>query len=122
MALGMGGDEGAFALATYHQIFGGQVVDRLAYGALADAKARSQVHFARNGLTGLPFSGLQTLQNQNLDLLVQRAGGGRWLPCRGGWQGRVIKGRRRDGVHGLQWYAVARCCESERAHHILYKT
>jgi hypothetical protein len=38
MLLGMGGHKGALALAAHHQVFGGQFVDGLAHGALADRK------------------------------------------------------------------------------------
>jgi hypothetical protein len=61
MLLGVGGDKGALALAAHQQVFGGQFVDGLAHRALADAEARGQVHFAGNGLAGLPFAGLQAL-------------------------------------------------------------
>ncbi|MNL67439.1 hypothetical protein D3C87_1920260 [compost metagenome] len=71
--LGMGGHKRALALAAHDQVFGGQFVDGLAHGALADAKARGQFHLARNGLTGLPLTLLQALQDEALDLLIQRA-------------------------------------------------
>jgi hypothetical protein len=46
MLLGMRGDEGALALAAHQQVLGRQFVDRLAHRALADAKARGEVHLA----------------------------------------------------------------------------
>jgi hypothetical protein len=71
MLLGVGGHKGALALAAHHQVFGRQFVDGLAHRALADPKARGQLHLAGNGFAGLPFAGLQALQDQPLDLLVQ---------------------------------------------------
>ena len=71
--LGMRGDEGALALAAHHQVFGREFVDRLAHRALAHAEARGQLDLARDRLARLPFAGLQALQDQRLDLLVERA-------------------------------------------------
>jgi hypothetical protein len=79
MLFRMRGDEGPLALAAHHEIFGGEFVDRLAHRALAHAIARGQVHLAGDGFAGLPLAGLQALQDQALDLLVQRAERGRRL-------------------------------------------
>ena len=77
LLLGVGGHEGAFALAAYHQVVRGEFVDGLAYRSLADAKTRCEVHFAGDGFAGLPLARLQALEYQALDLLVQRAEGRR---------------------------------------------
>jgi hypothetical protein len=73
MVLGMGGHKSAFALTANQQVVAGEFIDGLAHCALADAVARGQIDFAGNGLTRLPFPRLQALQDQALDLLVQRA-------------------------------------------------
>lgn len=73
IALGMGGHKGAFALAAQQQIFGGQLVDGLAHRTLAHAVARGQLHLAGDHLARFPGARLQALQDQTLDLLVQRA-------------------------------------------------
>jgi hypothetical protein len=69
----MGGYKCALALAAHQQVFGCEFVNGFTYCALAHPKAHGQVHFAGNGFAGLPFAGLQTLQDQPFDLLVQRA-------------------------------------------------
>ena len=95
MLLGMRGHEGALALAAHHEIFGRQIVDGLAYRALAHSKARSQLHLARDGLTGLPLALLKALQNQSLDLLVQRAE--RWrCTTRSAWRYSGVVGGERE--------------------------
>jgi hypothetical protein len=71
--LGMGGDEGALALAAHQQVLGRQLVDRLAHRALADLEARGQFGLARDRLAGAPQAGLQLARHQRLDLPVQRA-------------------------------------------------
>ena len=71
------GHKGALALAPDQEVVSGQLVDGFANCALADPVARGQVHLAGDALAGLPFAALQTLQDQALDLLVQRAEGGR---------------------------------------------
>ncbi len=73
--LGVGGHKGAFALAAKQQVLLGQLVHGFAHRALTDLKARGQLKFAWNHLTGLPFTCFEALQNQHLDLLVQRAKG-----------------------------------------------
>ena len=93
MLLGVGGHKGAFALPAHHQVFGGQFVNGLAHCALADAKARSQLHFAWDGLARLPFTLLQALQDQPLDLLVQRAER---------WRGDARSALRSGGVVGCE--------------------
>ena len=77
MLLGMGGHEGALALAARDQVLGSQLVDGLANRTLTDFEAGCQFHFAGNGFAGLPFAMLQAVQYQPLDLLVQRAEGRR---------------------------------------------
>jgi uncharacterized membrane protein YgcG len=74
--LGVRGHKGAAPLAAHHQVFSGQLVNGFAHRALAHPKTRGQVHLAGNQVTRLPFTGLQALQNQALDLLVKRAEGG----------------------------------------------
>ena len=59
LLLGMGGDEGALALAAHQQVLGGELVDRLAHRALADLEARGEFDLARDRLAGLPLAGLQ---------------------------------------------------------------
>jgi len=77
LALGVGGHEGAPTLAAHHQMLGGQLVDGLAHRPLADAKAPRQLDLTGDQIAGLPLTGLQALQNQRLDLLVQGAKCGR---------------------------------------------
>jgi hypothetical protein len=77
MLLGMRRDEGALALAAHHEVLGREFVDRLAHRALAHAEARGKVHLARDGLARLPLARLQALQDQGLDLLVERTEGRR---------------------------------------------
>jgi hypothetical protein len=73
MLFGMGGHEGAFALAAHHQVFGCQLVNGFAHRALAHTKAGGQIHLAGNGFAWLPLARLQALQDQAFDLLIQRA-------------------------------------------------
>jgi hypothetical protein len=75
LLLGVGGDKSAFALPAHHQVFGGQLVNRFAHRALADAKARGQVHLAGDHVPRLPLATLQALQDQYFDLLVERTEG-----------------------------------------------
>ena len=70
---GMGGHERAFALPPHEQVLGRQFVNGLAHRALADAVAGGQFHLTRDGFAWLPLAGLQALQDQLLDLLVQGA-------------------------------------------------
>ena len=55
---------------------------------------RGQVHLAGNGLARFPLAALQALQNQRLDLLVERAEG------RGGAVNNGRSGGRGYGGHG----------------------
>ena len=98
VALVVAGHEGARALAAHHQVLGGQFVDGLAHGALAHVVALGQFHFAGDGFERLPFAGFQTVQDGLLDLLVERAEGGRGLRQ---WCGNRSAGLRHDGVGGL---------------------
>src|SRR5262245_35978313 len=77
MLLRVGSDESALALAPQQQVLGGKLVDRLAHRSLADPEAPREVHFTRDGFTRFPLAGLQALQNEGLDLLVERAEGRR---------------------------------------------
>src|SRR3546814_2962894 len=61
------------ALAADQQIVGRQLVDCLAYGALADLEPGSKLELAGDGLAGLPVAAIQSLQDQALDLPIQRA-------------------------------------------------
>jgi hypothetical protein len=79
LAFGVRCYECALALTPYQQVFGRQLVDRLAHSTLADLEAGRQFNFAGNDRAGLPFASLQALQDENLDLLVQRAEGWRLL-------------------------------------------
>lgn len=72
---GVSGYKRAFALAAHDQIFGSQLIDCLAHRALADLEACCQLHFTGDQFSGAPFASFQTLQDQALDLLVQRAEG-----------------------------------------------
>lgn len=77
----VGGDEGALALAAQQQVFGGQLIDRLAHRALAHLEAGGQIDFAGDEFAGLPFAAVQALDEQALDLAVQRTESGplaRW--------------------------------------------
>ena len=71
----------------------GQFVNGFAYGALADPVAGGELHLAGNGLPRLPLARLQALQNQALDLLVERTESGR--DDRGFLQGCLGVGLRR---------------------------
>jgi hypothetical protein len=82
----MGGHEGALALAAHEHVFGRHLVYRLAHRTLADLEARSEQGLARDGLARLPFARLQAVQEQCLDLLVQRAEGRRRLAARSAGQ------------------------------------
>jgi len=73
--LGVGGHKGAFALAAKQQVLLGQLVHGFSYRALTDLKASGQLKFTWDHLTGFPFAGLEALQNQHFDLLVQRTKG-----------------------------------------------
>ena len=42
-------------------------------GPLADFEARGQIHFTRYSFPGFPFADTQAVEDQALDLLVQRA-------------------------------------------------
>ena len=109
MLLGMGGDKSALALPPHHQILGCQLVNGLADRALAHAEPRRQLHFAGNGFTGLPFALLQTLQDQRLDLLVQRAE--RWRQCANTARrrrGRINIERKRGHGKWVGWMVVMR--------------
>ncbi len=126
LLLGMGGHVGALALPAHHQVFRRQFVDGLAHGALADAKARRQVHLAGNGFARLPFAGLQALQDQRLDLLVQRAERRRRL-WRGVGRGQGVVGRGgRVGHRCRRLFVGVRSQAGKGArncwNHILYKT
>src|SRR5690606_15425633 len=70
--LAVRGDEGAPALAANHEVRGGEFVDCLAHGALADAVARGELGLARDRLARLPLARLQPAQQQLADLPVQR--------------------------------------------------
>ena len=83
LLFGVGRDKGAFALAADQQILGGQLIDGFAHRALADFVAPSQLGLAGNGAARFPFARLQTLGNQRLDLLVERAEGWRSAKRRG---------------------------------------
>ena len=72
MLLGVCGHKCAPALTAHHQIVGRHFVDRLAHRALADAVAGGQFDLRWNRFAGLPLSRLQALQNQTLDLPVER--------------------------------------------------
>src|SRR5690606_16310149 len=67
------GNEGALALTPQQQVLSCQLVDRLAHGALTDLKSRCKLEFAGNRFTRLPFATIELLQQQGLDLLVERA-------------------------------------------------
>jgi hypothetical protein len=82
LAFCVGCDKGSFALAAYQQVLGRQLINGLAHCALTYLKPSGEFHFTGNGGAGLPFTGLQTLQDQYLDLLVQWTECGRHL-CRG---------------------------------------
>ena len=69
----VGRDEGALALAAGEQVIGGEFVDRLAHGALADLKPRGELELARDRLARLPFATIKRLNDQILDLAIQRA-------------------------------------------------
>lgn len=62
-------------------MFGGQLIDRLAHRALAHLEAGGQIDFAGDEFAGLPFAAVQALDEQALDLAVQRTESGplaRW--------------------------------------------
>src|SRR5262245_5226637 len=67
-------DEGATALLTHHQTLSGQSADRLARGALADAKFRGDLKFTGNELARLPNARADALHELLPDLGVERAG------------------------------------------------
>jgi hypothetical protein len=113
--LRVGRHEGALALAAHHQVLGRQFVDGLAHRALADAEARGQLHLAGDGLARLPFAGLQALQDQLLDLLVQRTERGRG-------RRRVGRDDRVDGGVGGGHGRNRRPDAGNTRNHILYKT
>ena len=91
LLLGMRGHKSALALTAHQQVFCGQFVDRFAHGALANLETAGQIDFAWNSRAGLPLAGLQALQHQHLDLLVERAEGG----------GRVRDNRNAIGAPGF---------------------
>ena len=76
-ALGVRGDEGAFALMTDEKIFVGQFVDRFPDRTLTHAEARGKVDLAWDGRAGTPLAGHQTLRDEGFDLPVKRLEGGR---------------------------------------------
>ena len=67
----VGRNKGALALPSDQEIFIGQLINGLANCALADLETPGQFDFTGNRCAGFPLTGLQTLQNQDLDLLVQ---------------------------------------------------
>jgi hypothetical protein len=122
LLLGVRGDEGAATLAAHQQVVGGKLVHRLAHRALADLVARGQVELAGDDFAGLPFALLKALQDQALDLLVQRAEGGRLpAPCGG-----LCRGRRggvgQGGGGGCGGHGACQSGVCLRVDHILYKT
>ena len=73
LLFGVGGDEGALALAAHDEVFVRQGIDGLAHRALAHLVASGQLGLARDHFARPPFAGLQAAGDQRLDLLVQRA-------------------------------------------------
>ncbi|MNI52979.1 hypothetical protein D3C73_1077930 [compost metagenome] len=57
-------------------MLGGQLIDRLAHRALAYLKTGSQIDFAGDEFTGLPFAAFKTLNEQILDLAIERTESG----------------------------------------------
>ena len=71
--LGLAGrNEGAAALAAVQPAVAGQIVQRLAGGALADGELGGQFPLGRQHRIGLPFAGRDPLDDPLADLLVER--------------------------------------------------
>src|SRR5512135_1611198 len=77
LAFAVRGDEGSLALAPHQQVLRGELVDRFAHGALADAKARRKLDLTRNCVAGSPLPAAQPIEKQLLDLPVKGAELGR---------------------------------------------
>ena len=89
----MGSDKGALALTSHQQVLGSHLVDGLAHGTLTDIEANSKIGFAGYGIPRLPFTRFQTLQDQFLDLPIERTEG---------WRRRGNTCMRRP-IHGIYW-------------------
>jgi len=72
----MRGDECTLALAAQQHVLGGQFIDSLAHGALADLETGRQIDFAGDEFTRLPFAAIQALHQQVLDLAIERTESG----------------------------------------------
>ena len=73
LALGMGGHKSSLALSSHHQVVSGKFVNGFTNCPLADSEAPGQIHFTGDSLAGFPFAHTQAVEDQPLDLLVQRA-------------------------------------------------
>ena len=63
-------------MPAQQQVFGGELVDRLADRSLADLETRGEIDFAGDQLARLPFAAIQALHQQLLDLAIQRTESG----------------------------------------------
>src|SRR5205814_7613326 len=66
-------DKRSLALTADDKIVGGERVERLAHGALRNAEPRRKLELARDRLARSPLDGGETLDEELLDLQVQRA-------------------------------------------------
>src|SRR5690606_5126257 len=69
----MSRNERTLALAAQKQIFGCKFVNCLTHRALADLESGGKLQLAGYGFAGFPLATVKTLQQQTLDLLIQRA-------------------------------------------------